>query len=265
MARTISIEEICKIIYSDKKVAVITGAGVSVASGIKPFRGEDGLYAENKEVIKKLSIGYFLAHPQEFYKFYRENFLKENTGPNITHKTLAELQENGYIEGVITQNIDRLHTLAGSENVIEIHGTGERYYCIKCEEQYTKKQYANGYICEKCGGVIRPDMVFYEESPKEEDKKKAYRLLIDVDIVLILGTSFEVNTILSLLDKYEYYRRLSKKDYEIIIVNKDKTEYDYLGSVCYMDLAVLFEEVRKYGIEKGYLGATTLDEKGFTR
>ena len=107
-------------------------------------------------------------------------------------------------------------------------------------------------------------MVFYEEPPKEEDKKIAYRLLIKADIVLILGTSFDVNTILNLLDKYEYYKRVSKKEYEIIIVNKEKTEHDYLGRTCYMDLSLLFEEIKRYGIENGFL-VSILEEKGFTR
>ena len=265
MAKTISVDEICKKFYGDKKVAVITGAGVSVASGIRPFRGEGGLYNENKEAIRKLSLRYFLSSSQGFYKFYRENFLKPNDGPNIVHQVLAELQKEGYIEGIITQNIDTLHTLAGSENVIEIHGTGDRYYCINCKASYTKERYSKDYVCEKCGGAIRPDMTFYEEPPKEEDRISAYRLLIKADIIFILGTSFDVNTILNLLGKYEYYKRVSKKDYEIIIVNKDKTDYDYLGRVCYMDLSKLFDEVKKYGIEKAYLGFNTLDEKGFTR
>ena len=265
MARTISIDEICEKIYSDKKVAVITGAGVSVASGIRPFRGKDGLYSEDEDAKRKLSLGYFEKFPQRFYEFYRENFLKENKGPNVTHKTLAELEANGYIDGVVTQNIDNLHTLAGSENIIELHGTGERYYCFNCKVPYTKEQYSKDYVCEKCGGAIRPDMVFYEEPPKDEDKEKAYRLLLNADIVLILGTSFDVNTILNLLTRHEHYRQVSKKECEIIIVNKDETEYDWLGRVCYMDLSVLFEEVRKYGIENGYLENPTLEEKGFSR
>ena len=264
MARTISVEKICEKIYSGKKIAVITGAGVSVASGIRPFRGENGLYSENEDAKKKLSLDYFQKSSQGFYKFYRENFLKPNDGPNIIHTTLASLQQKGYIMGIVTQNIDNLHTLAGSENVIEIHGTGEKYYCINCKGEYTKEQYSKDYVCPKCGGAIRPDMVFYGEPPKEEDKIDAYRLLIKADIVLILGTSFDVNTILNLLDKYEYYKRLSKKEYEIIIVNKEKTEHDYLGSTCYMDLSLLFEEIKRYGIENGFLDSI-LEEKGFTR
>lgn len=262
MGKNISIEEISEIIYSGKKIAVVTGAGVSVASGITPFRDENGNYLiEGGEY--SLSIECLSDKPEKFYEAYKRNILKPNSGPNITHTTLAQLQEKGYIEGVITQNIDGLHNAAGSRDVIELHGDGTSFYCTNpdCKERYGKEQYQESNICPKCGNMLRPDIVLYGEcANKVED---AFRKLIQSDVVIVLGASLKVSDINSLLSAYMRYKWYNNQEYGFIIINKSSTWLDNCSSVCREDLSEVFERIQRYGIENGYLESTTLssDEK----
>lgn len=260
MGKQISIEEICEIIYSGKKIAVITGAGVSVASGIAPFRDESGKYRiENGE--QKLHIDYFREDPEKFYKFYKTYFVKPNKGPNVTHITLSKLQEKGYIEGVVTQNIDKLHTKAGSKDVIEIHGDGTLFCCTNpsCDGEYTKEQYLKSDVCPKCGNLIRPDIVLYGETPRNINK--AIDLLKCADVVLVLGASLLVRDIIGLLMYYISTKIYANEPNNLIFINKGKTELDNNALVCRMDLEKAFEEIKKYGIEKGFLDSILEDNE----
>lgn len=260
MKSTIDIDKICEIIYSGKKIGVITGAGVSVASGISPFRDENGkCLIECME--EKLHIDYLRGFPKEFHKFYTTYFTKSNNGPNVTHVTLAELQEKGYIEGIITQNIDNLHTLAGSKNVIEMHGNGTSFSCTNpgCDGKYTKEQYNESDICPICGNLVRPDIVLYGESP--EGIGPIFDLLKRVDLLLVLGSSIKVGDMKGLIIYYRSIKRDFNSKEDLILINLGETLYDNDALVCHIDLETAFKKIRKYGIENGYLDLPVEDKE----
>ena len=135
------LDQMLKSIFSGARVVVLTGAGVSTASGISDFRGENGLYTSGIDAEEILSRKYFRENPELFYQFYTQNMMIEGYEPNLIHQTLAALEKAGYIDGIITQNIDKLHQKAGSKNVVEIHGDGSKYYCTKCEKEYSGEEY----------------------------------------------------------------------------------------------------------------------------
>lgn len=177
---------IMDVLFSGKNVVVITGAGISTLSGIPDFRGTNGLYTKDQDVEYKLSHSYFIEEPGYFYSFYVKNMIMDNVKPNIIHETLVLLEERGYISYIITQNIDNLHQLAGSVNVIDIHGNGDKFYCTKCKEKYTKSDYINkGYICSKCNGIIRPNIVLYEEMLDVRKRYLAYDVINKADAIIV--------------------------------------------------------------------------------
>ncbi len=219
---TEEIKKLQKIIDESKTIVFFGGAGVSTESGIKDFRGKNGLY---KTDYKGYPPEYLLSHDclventEMFYNYYREFLNNENIEPNITHKFLKDLEDVGKLKAIVTQNIDGLHEKAGSKNVLNIHGTVLRNYCAKC-----KKEYPSDYIfkssgipkCE-CGGLIRPDVVLYGEMLTPEFEK-AIDVISKCDTLIVAGTSLMVYPAASLV------RYFNGK--HLVIINDMVTQYD---------------------------------------
>ena len=253
------LKKLFDIIFGDSKVVVITGAGISTLSGIRDFRGENGLYT------KGINVEYLLSHhclehePDKFYEFYTNNLMPEGIEPNIVHKVLAKLEERGLIDCIITQNVDGLHHAAGSKNVIELHGNGTRFYCTNCNKTCTFEEYKYGYnikneigeekhvdgfVCKHCGHIVRPDIVLYDEFINADDNARACVTINAADKVIVLGSSLVVPSIFRLLNSFLYSSGKFRFE-DLFIVNKNRTRYDYFGYVCRDDLGEVFELVKK--------------------
>ena len=230
-------------IFSDKKVAVITGAGISTLSGIPDFRGKNGLYTKGNNVEYMLSHECFVEEPDEFYNYYKENFMLGEMEPNIVHKTLALLEERGLISCVITQNIDNLHQKAGSKNVIDIHGNGDKFYCCSCKQSYKSSDYVQSNVCNICGGVIRPDVVLYNENLDRNKVEKAMEAIYDADVLVVLGTSLVVSTAGSLVEEFLLHKKEGFDADNLFIVNNQATPFDCYANKYEDDLGMVFKKV----------------------
>lgn len=187
------IEKLKEIIDNSKSLVFFTGAGISVPSGIPDFRSANGLYKNNLMAEEIISHSYFMAHPKEFYAFYRDKMIFKDAKPNLAHKWISDLENRGICKGVVTQNIDGLHLMAGSRNVIEIHGTIYKNHCMKCHRAYDIDSILENDIPEcECGGLIKPDVVLYEEPLNDNDIYKAISLISHADTLIIIGTSLSV-------------------------------------------------------------------------
>jgi len=233
------IELLAEYIDQSKNIVFLGGAGVSTESGIPDFRSASGLYNQDgegegapPEVI--LSRTYFYENTENFYKFYKTKMLYSGAEPNDAHKILAKLEEKGKIKAVVTQNIDDLHQKAGSKNVIELHGTVKNNYCLQCRENFGL-DYITGSEgvprCDKCGGLIKPDVVLYEEQLNLDSVYSAADHMIDADMLIVGGTSLAVTTAVSAMSRFFSGNRNKTK--KSAIINKTKTEYDY-----YFDLTI---------------------------
>lgn len=207
------INELKQIIDESEDIVFFTGAGISVPSGIPDFRSADGLYTNDLRAESIISHSYFISHPKEFYKFYKDKMVYEDAEPNIAHKWIAKLEESGKSKGVITQNIDGLHLMAGSKNVVEIHGSIYRNHCMKCHKSYTLKDILKDEIplCD-CGGMIKPDVVLYEEALEYQDIIKAISMIEKADTLIIIGTSLSVYPAAGFIDYF--------KGRHLIVLNK---------------------------------------------
>lgn len=234
-----NIEKFKQIINENNNIVFFGGAGVSTESGIKDFRSKDGLYSEKYEYPPEqiLSHTFFNNNPSHFYKFYREKMNSLNIEPNITHKKLAELEKMGKLKCVITQNIDGLHTKAGSKNVLEIHGSIYRNYCLKCHKFYEASKIFNSKsipLCE-CGGYIKPDVVLYEE-PLNENFDEAIKYISECEVLIVGGTSLMVYPAANLINYF--------KGKYLILINQEKTKYDNIADIVIYDkLGNVFKEV----------------------
>lgn len=234
-----NIEKFKQIINENNNIVFFGGAGVSTESGIKDFRSKDGLYSEKYEYPPEqiLSHTFFNNNPSHFYKFYREKMNSLNIEPNITHKKLAELEKMGKLKCVITQNIDGLHTKAGSKNVLEIHGSIYRNYCHKCHKFYEASKIFNSKsipLCE-CGGYIKPDVVLYEE-PLNENFDEAIKYISECEVLIVGGTSLMVYPAANLINYF--------KGKYLILINQEKTKYDNIADIVIYDkLGNVFKEV----------------------
>jgi len=235
-------DKLLEVIFSDSKIVVITGAGISTLSGIPDFRGKNGLYKKQVNTEWFLSKECLIEEPDEFYKFYKNNLLLENIKPNIIHNTLSDLEYKGYIDYIITQNIDSLHNKAGSNKVIELHGNGEKFYCTKCKENYSLNYYKESYKCNKCNGLIRPDIVLYGESIKSTNKNLAYKVVSEADYLIVFGSSLTVSTITNIID---YFLKNNNKKDNLIIVNDRKTYYDDYAIKYNNNLNNVFKKIYK--------------------
>lgn len=197
------INELKHIIDESEDIVFFTGAGISVPSGIPDFRSADGLYTNDLRAESIISHSYFMSHPKEFYKFYKDKMVYEDAEPNIAHKWIAKMEESGKSKGVITQNIDGLHLMAGSKNVVEIHGSIYRNHCMKCHKSYALKDILKDEIplCD-CGGMIKPDVVLYEEALEYQDIIKAISMIEKADTLIIIGTSLSVYPAAGFIDYF---------------------------------------------------------------
>ena len=184
-----------QIIKNSKNLVAFTGAGISVESGIPPFRGPTGLWSKYDPKI--LDIDFFISHPDISWKYIKEIFYDymQNVKPNKAHYFLADLEQNGLLKGVITQNIDNLHQKAGNKNVIEFHGTASRLECIECKSKFPSESISLENLpplCPKCQGILKPDFVFFGEPIPAEAFEKSIELMQNADMVLIIGTTGEI-------------------------------------------------------------------------
>lgn len=216
------IERLAQIIKDSSNTVFFGGAGVSTESGLKDFRSKDGLYHEKYKYPPEeiLSHHFFLENTKEFYKFYKDKMNSLNYKPNITHYVLAKLEEKGLLKAIITQNIDGFHQMAGSKNVLELHGSILRNYCMKCNKFYDAE-----YIFSKedipkcsCGGIIKPEVVLYEEPLDNEILKQAVKEISKADTLIIGGTSLNVYPAAGLINYFQ--------GKNLILINKEKTPYD---------------------------------------
>ena len=219
-----AIQQLQQYIEESNRIVFFGGAGVSTESGIKDFRSVDGLYhmkyKYNPETI--LSRSFFTKHTDEFFEFYHDKIVQptRNAAPNTAHKVLAQLEAQGKLSAVITQNIDGLHQMAGSQNVLELHGSIHRNYCMNCGAKYILAEtLAHGTIphCE-CGGLIRPEVVLYEEPLDDTVITQAIHAISSADLLIVGGTSLTVYPAAGFLDFYQGSK--------LVVINLDSTGYD---------------------------------------
>lgn len=236
------IETLQKIITETDNIVFFGGAGVSTESGIPDFRSVDGLYHQQwaypPETI--LSHSFFMRNPEEFYRFYQAKMLCDTANPNAAHKKLAELEKAGKLKAIVTQNIDNLHQMAGSTCVLELHGSVYRNYCMKCGAFYDFKYMKNREgvpECEKCGGIIKPDVVLYEEGLDQEIIRNSVKAISEADVMIIGGTSLSVYPAASLID---YFRGRY-----LIVINRDETPRDCMADLVINEpIGQVFEKIR---------------------
>ena len=216
------IETLQSWIDGSRSIVFFGGAGVSTESGIPDFRSVDGLYDQKYRWPPEeiLSHTFFERMPEEFFRFYRDKMLCPWAKPNAAHKKLAELEKAGKLTSVITQNIDGLHQAAGSQRVWELHGSVLRNYCMKCGRPYSMEDILHGEGVPRCicGGVIKPDVVLYEEQLNADTIQGAVRDIRGADLLIVGGTSLAVYPAAGLLD---YYRGR-----HLVLINKSPTPYD---------------------------------------
>ncbi len=209
-------------IRDSKNIVFFGGAGVSTESNIPDFRSQDGLYHLSYQYPPEtiLSHRFFLQKPEEFFRFYREKMLYLEAKPNQAHLQLAKWERQGRLKGVITQNIDGLHQKAGSRHVVELHGSVLRNHCMQCGKAYTAEEMAQSQGVPRCtcGGVIKPDVVLYEESLNGADIEEAVRLIEQAEVLIVGGTSLAVYPAAGLIDYYKGDR--------LVLINRDATPYD---------------------------------------
>lgn len=228
------IEELKKIIDSSNNIVFFGGAGVSTESNIPDFRSNSGLY-KSKNKFKyppeyMLSHTFFMDHTKEFYEYYKSFMIYKEAKPNKAHIALAELEKQGKLKAVITQNIDGLHQLAGSANVLELHGSIYRNHCMKCYKSFELDYIIDALnvpYCDHCGGIVKADVVLYEEGLDTDTIDKSVNYIRNSDVFIIGGTSLSVYPAASLVD---YYR-----GNKLILINKSETHYDKRALLTFND------------------------------
>ena len=228
------LEKLKEIIEKSKKIVIFSGAGLSTNSGIPDFRSADGLYNQKtKSNIRPeeiISHSFFMSNPCEFYQFYFSKMVYLDAKPNLAHKYFAKLEEEGKVLAVVTQNIDNLHQEAGSKRVYELHGSIMRNYCMKCHKFYSLKDIFHE-SCEvprcSCGGIIKPDVVLYEEGLNDEVVANALNAIREADTIIVTGTSLTVYPAAGFL---RYFRGEN-----LILLNKSETPYDSLANIAIHD------------------------------
>ncbi|MCI2061308.1 MAG: NAD-dependent protein deacylase [Eubacteriaceae bacterium] len=222
-------EELKKIIDDGKKIVFFGGAGVSTESNIPDFRSADGLYNANTKYGMSpealISHSYFMGHMQNFFEYYKENMIFPEAKPNKAHLALAKLEQEGKLIGVVTQNIDGLHQVAGSKKVYELHGSVRKNRCMDCGKSFDldyvlDPQNCDGAVpkCDACGGVVKPVVVLYEEALDDTIVSGAVRAISDADVMIVGGTSLVVYPAAGLIN---YFRGK-----HLVLINRDATPYD---------------------------------------
>ena len=231
------INELQEIIDSSENIVFFGGAGVSTESGIPDFRSADGIYSKTPEEL--VSHTYYLEHTEEFFKFYKENLIFEDAKPNPAHYKLAELENEGKVKAIITQNIDGLHQKAGSKNVLELHGSVYRNYCQVCNKSYDLDYIlkSDGIPRCECGGIIKPDVVLYEEALDETSLDTALSWIQRADCLMIFGTSLSVYPAAGLV-RYFHGKHL-------VVINKSSTYIDQNADLCFNEgLSNVLSQIR---------------------
>ena len=222
-------EQLQNVIDNSKRIVFFGGAGVSTESGIPDFRSVDGLYNQKYDYPPEqiLSHTFFMHNTEEFYRFYRDKMLCLDKKPNKAHLKLAELERAGKLTAVVTQNIDGLHQAAGSKKVYELHGSVLRNYCMKCGKfhsaEYIKN--SNGVPKCECGGVIKPDVVLYEEGLDDSTVSGALSAIQSADTLIIAGTSLTVYPAAGFISYF--------KGDNIVLINRDETPFDSKASLVF--------------------------------
>lgn len=218
-----SIELLKKWVNDSENIVFFGGAGVSTESGIPDFRSVDGLYNLKYDYPPEtiLSHTFYRKHTEEFYRFYRDKMLCLDAEPNITHNRLAELEKEGKLRGIVTQNIDGLHQKAGSSRVMELHGSVLRNYCERCLEFVSAEEILTSEgvpICPCCGGPVKPDVVLYEEGLNQETLSEAIQCITNAEVLIVGGTSLSVYPAAGLIDYYTGSK--------LVLINKSSTPMD---------------------------------------
>ena len=229
--RNSEIETLKTWIEASDNIVFFGGAGVSTESGIPDFRSTDGLYHQKFEYPPEtiLSHTFFYQHTEYFYRFYREKMLPLEAEPNAAHRALAALERAGKLRAIVTQNIDGLHQKAGSKNVYELHGSIWRNYCTKCGKSYSAEfiRDSGGVPHCACGGLIKPDVVLYEEGLDEKTIKGAVRAIAEADVLIVGGTSLTVYPAAGLIRYYGGNR--------LVLINRDETPYDGYANLIFRE------------------------------
>ncbi|MEG0394076.1 MAG: NAD-dependent protein deacylase [Anaerorhabdus sp.] len=234
------IKELQNLIESSHKIVFFTGAGISTESNIPDFRSTTGLYNQEyaypPETI--LSHHFFISNTSEFYRFYRNKMIYTDALPNIAHQCIARLEDMGKCLGVITQNIDNLHQEAGSKHVIELPGTVYHNHCTTCNKEYSLEDILNKELVPlcNCGGIIKPDVILYEEALNEKDIDEALSMIMNADLLIVCGTSLSVYPAAGFL---RYF-----KGEHLVLLNKTATPYDNQADLIIQDtLGHIFSQI----------------------
>ncbi len=234
------IDRLRDMIAESGNIVFFGGAGVSTESGIPDFRSVDGLYNQKYKYPPEeiLSASFFRRNPEEFYKFYRDKLALGDVKPNHAHLRLAELEQEGKLKAVVTQNIDGLHQAAGSKNVLELHGTTHRFYCVSCGKEMPEAEVNGSFGVPRCacGGIVRPDVVLYEEQLNDRVIAESIRYISLADMLIVGGTSLNVYPAAGLINYY--------KGKKLVLINRQPTPYDrYANLVINEKIGEVFSQV----------------------
>ncbi len=234
------IETLKQWVESSRNIVFFGGAGVSTESGIPDFRSVDGLYSQKFDYPPEtiISHSFFLKKPEYFFRFYKEKMLPLGFPPNVTHKVLARWEQEGRLSAVVTQNIDGLHQKAGSKKVFELHGSVLRNYCMNCGKFYSAEFVKNAAGIPRCtcGGIVKPDVVLYEESLDPATIEGSLKAIREADMLIVAGTSLTVYPAAGLINDYRGDR--------LVLINRDVTPYDeYADLVLHRSLGDVFSQL----------------------
>lgn len=223
-----------QIIRECSNIVFFGGAGVSTESNIPDFRSEKGLYKsiDNNSYAPEtiLSHSFFQNHPAEFYEFYKSKMVYKDAVPNDAHKSLAALEKNNKLKAIITQNIDGLHQMAGSKNVLELHGSIHRNYCTRCGKFFNLEYITESKtvpLCDKCGSLVKPDVVLYEEALDMDTINKSIDYISKAEVLIVGGTSLVVYPAANLITYY--------KGSKLVLINKSPTSFDNRANIIIHD------------------------------
>lgn len=243
------IEYLKEAVQKSDNIVFLGGAGVSTESGIPDFRSESGLYKAREEFgyspEELLSHSFFVRSPDVFFQYYKENLIHSEARPNPAHKALAILEEMGKLRAVVTQNVDGLHQAAGSKNVLELHGSIWRNYCMDCGTRYGLEYMLSSPKavprCKSCGGIVRPDVVLYEEALDNDVMSAAVAAISAADMMIVGGTSLVVYPAAGLLHYFD--------GHTLALINRDRTSFDSHADIVIHDAIgkVLPQAVPQHG------------------
>ena len=236
------IDKLQELIDNSNYIVFFGGAGVSTASGIKDFRSKDGLYNMKYDYPPEtiLSHTFFIENTHEFYKFYKDKLNCLDAKPNYCHKYLTTLENKGKLKAIVTQNIDGLHEKANSKNIYNLHGTIYRNYCMDCNKFFDANYVFNSDdipICDECGGIVKPDVVLYEEGLDNDTINDAIKHISKSDLLIIAGTSLTVYPASGLINFYN--------GKNLVLINRDNTLYDNRATLLIQDdLNEVFKQLK---------------------